>query len=140
MSCRGMNAHLSSLALNPSTHCDQLAHGVNDTFAFPHLARQKHEATLCLDMQVAASGGVLTTQAARAAGLRERLAQAGSQVMPLPLDELTLLFRGLRLKCGIDYGSVSCSVHATLCRPSYRGRVMNRSSRIAGLCKTGQVG
>ncbi|KAL6755160.1 hypothetical protein V8C86DRAFT_2683483 [Haematococcus lacustris] len=50
-----------------------------------------------------------------------------------------VLLRGLRLKAGIDYGPVSASVHAALARMTYTGRVMNRSSRVAGLAKTGQV-
>ncbi|KAL6745172.1 hypothetical protein V8C86DRAFT_3124623 [Haematococcus lacustris] len=37
-----------------------------------------------------------------------------------------LLFRGLRLKAGVDFGYVSTSVHAALARITYLGRVMNR--------------
>jgi hypothetical protein len=43
------------------------------------------------------------------------------------VDTLTrvahLMFRGLRLKAGVDAGPVSASVHAALARVTYRGRV-----------------
>lgn len=50
-----------------------------------------------------------------------------------------MLRRGLRLKSGLDCGDVLARVHATTGRMTYRGRVMNRSARIAGMATAGQV-
>ncbi len=51
-----------------------------------------------------------------------------------------MLRRGLRFKSGLDCGDVLAQVHTTTGRMTYRGRVMNRSARIAGLATAGQVG
>lgn len=48
--------------------------------------------------------------------------------------------RGLRFKSGLDCGDVLARVHTTTGRMTYRGRVMNRAARIAGLATAGQVG
>ena len=53
--------------------------------------------------------------------------------------QLTLLFRGLRLKCGVEMGNVLAEVGAVSGRMTYRGRVMNRAARIGSIAKTGQV-
>ncbi|GFR41833.1 hypothetical protein Agub_g2611 [Astrephomene gubernaculifera] len=50
-----------------------------------------------------------------------------------------LVFRGLRFKSGLDCGDVLARVHTTTGRMTYRGRVMNRAARIAGLATAGQV-
>ncbi|GFR49580.1 hypothetical protein Agub_g11646, partial [Astrephomene gubernaculifera] len=53
--------------------------------------------------------------------------------------QATTLSRGLRIKVGIDVGFAACSLTATSGRLSYRGRVMNRAARIAGIAAAGQV-
>ncbi|GIL62432.1 hypothetical protein Vafri_16661 [Volvox africanus] len=50
-----------------------------------------------------------------------------------------VLFRGLRLKAGLDYGAVHATINSATGRVSYRGRVMNRASRIASSASSGQV-
>ncbi|GFH17596.1 guanylate cyclase domain-containing protein, partial [Haematococcus lacustris] len=50
-----------------------------------------------------------------------------------------LLFRGLRVKVGIDYGPVHADLHAVTGRVTYRGKAMNRAARICGSAKSGQV-
>ncbi|MEW5319088.1 MAG: hypothetical protein WDW38_010259 [Sanguina aurantia] len=51
----------------------------------------------------------------------------------------TIVFRGLRLKTGVDTGQVLGEVHAMTGRMTYRGKVMNRAARIASTASTGQV-
>ncbi|KXZ51491.1 hypothetical protein GPECTOR_12g454 [Gonium pectorale] len=51
----------------------------------------------------------------------------------------TVLFRGLRVKAGLDYGPVQASLNAATGRLSYRGRVMNRAARIANSATSGQA-
>lgn len=50
-----------------------------------------------------------------------------------------LLFRGPRLRTGIDHGSVHHNINTVSGRMAYRGRVMNRSSRISMAAATSQV-
>ncbi|EFJ39479.1 hypothetical protein VOLCADRAFT_100917, partial [Volvox carteri f. nagariensis] len=50
-----------------------------------------------------------------------------------------LLFRGLRLKAGLDFGTVHATINHATGRVSYRGRVMNRASRIASSASSGQI-
>lgn len=50
-----------------------------------------------------------------------------------------VLFRGLRMKAGLDFGAVHATINAATGRVSYRGRVMNRASRIASSASSGQV-
>ncbi|GLI64664.1 hypothetical protein VaNZ11_007992 [Volvox africanus] len=50
-----------------------------------------------------------------------------------------VLSRGLRIKVGIDVGSTTCDLNPGSGRLTYRGRVMNRASRIAGIAAAGQV-
>lgn len=49
------------------------------------------------------------------------------------------VLRGLRLKTGVDYGRAIYELHPVTGRMSYRGRVMNRASRVAGMAAGGQV-
>ncbi|MEW5301527.1 MAG: hypothetical protein WDW36_004384 [Sanguina aurantia] len=51
----------------------------------------------------------------------------------------TIVFRGLRLKTGVDTGQVLGEVHAMTGRMTYRGKVMNRAARVASTASTGQV-
>lgn len=57
-------------------------------------------------------------------------------VLPPPRP---FLHRGPRLRAGIHVGEVSCDVHSSTGRLSYRGRVMNRAARIAYKARDGQV-
>ncbi len=50
-----------------------------------------------------------------------------------------LLHRGPRVRAGLHVGEVTCDVHVSTGRLSYRGRVMNRASRIAYKAHDGQV-
>ncbi|GLI71278.1 hypothetical protein VaNZ11_016406 [Volvox africanus] len=50
-----------------------------------------------------------------------------------------VLFRGLRIKAGLDYGAVHATINSATGRVSYRGRVMNRASRISSNASSGQV-
>ncbi len=50
-----------------------------------------------------------------------------------------VVFRGPRLKTGVDTGQVLGEVHAMTGRMTYRGKVMNRAARIASTASTGQV-
>ncbi len=49
------------------------------------------------------------------------------------------LFRGPRIKIGLDIGNVWASLNRLTGRVSYRGRVMNRTARIAEKAGSGQV-
>ncbi len=57
-------------------------------------------------------------------------------VLPPPRP---FLHRGPRLRVGLHVGEVSCDVHSSTGRLSYRGRVMNRAARIAYKARDGQV-
>lgn len=73
-------------------------------------------------------------------GLQDESPSAlGSGPINAMLSHDMLLYRGLRLKLGIDVGQVSGEVHPLTGRMSYRGRVMNRAARIASVAGTGQV-
>ncbi|KAG2492217.1 hypothetical protein HYH03_009462 [Edaphochlamys debaryana] len=50
-----------------------------------------------------------------------------------------VLYRGLRIKVGIDVGHTSSALVEASGRLSYRGKAMNRASRITGLAAAGQV-
>jgi len=64
----------------------------------------------------------------------------GSASMKRPVHfKGVLLFRGLRLKVGIDWGAVKADLHAATARVTFRGRVMNRAARISSVAKCGQV-
>ncbi|KAG2486342.1 hypothetical protein HYH03_015046 [Edaphochlamys debaryana] len=69
--------------------------------------------------------------------LREQLARSGS----VRISAATRRTRdvGLRVKCGLAIGSVSHSLTVASGRLSYRGKVMNRAARIAGVAAAGQV-
>ncbi|EFJ44288.1 hypothetical protein VOLCADRAFT_95425 [Volvox carteri f. nagariensis] len=68
--------------------------------------------------------------------LCEELTVAGLDETCQPVERV--LFRGLRIKAGLDYGPVRAAVNAATGRLSYRGRVMNRAARIAGKATAGQ--
>ncbi|KXZ43981.1 hypothetical protein GPECTOR_76g803 [Gonium pectorale] len=55
------------------------------------------------------------------------------------LTEEALLFRGLRLKAGVDMGRLRGEINCITGRMSYRGRAMNRAARIVAAAGTGQV-
>ncbi len=50
-----------------------------------------------------------------------------------------VLFRGLRLKVGVDAGAADATIVPSTGRVDYRGRVMNRAARIAAKAQAGQV-
>lgn len=50
-----------------------------------------------------------------------------------------VLFRGPRLRTGMDLGSVTGDVNPLTGRMTYRGRVMNRAARISAAAPSGQV-
>ncbi|KAG2490415.1 hypothetical protein HYH03_011215 [Edaphochlamys debaryana] len=50
-----------------------------------------------------------------------------------------VLFRGLRVKAGIDYGPARAGLNGATGRLAYRGRVMNRAARVASRATAGQV-
>ncbi len=50
------------------------------------------------------------------------------------------VFRGPRLKTGIDIGPVVAQLHTITGRMTYRGKVMNRAARISAAASSGQVG
>ncbi|GFR47140.1 hypothetical protein Agub_g8830 [Astrephomene gubernaculifera] len=50
-----------------------------------------------------------------------------------------LLFRGLRVKAGIDCGPSRAALNGATGRVAYRGRVMNRAARISSQATAGQV-
>ncbi|KAL6747219.1 hypothetical protein V8C86DRAFT_3148514 [Haematococcus lacustris] len=50
-----------------------------------------------------------------------------------------LLFRGPRLKVGVDVGRVHADINPVTGRMTYRGRVMNRAARIADKAHSGSV-
>ncbi|KAF5841267.1 nucleotide cyclase, partial [Dunaliella salina] len=66
------------------------------------------------------------------------MASAASMI-PLTELERVLVFRGLRMKVGIDWGAVKADLHAATARVTFRGRVMNRAARISNVAKCGQV-
>lgn len=65
--------------------------------------------------------------------------ECGSNPPPDPAMLGVLVFRGLRIKCGLDYGQVAATVHPAIGRMTYRGRTMNRAARVCSAAKTGQV-
>ncbi len=51
----------------------------------------------------------------------------------------TLLYRGPRLKTGIDVGPILTALNTVTGRMAYRGKVMNRAARVASIASSGQV-
>ncbi|KAJ9534478.1 hypothetical protein QJQ45_016163, partial [Haematococcus lacustris] len=49
------------------------------------------------------------------------------------------LFRGLRLRVGVDVGEVACDLTPANGRFNYRGRCLNRAARINSIAESGQV-
>ncbi|GFH07853.1 guanylate cyclase domain-containing protein, partial [Haematococcus lacustris] len=52
---------------------------------------------------------------------------------------MSVLFRGPRLKVGVDVGRIHADVNPVTGRMTYRGRVMNRAARIADKAHSGSV-
>ncbi|GFH22495.1 guanylate cyclase domain-containing protein [Haematococcus lacustris] len=71
--------------------------------------------------------------------LAERATPPATSGRVYQLQVHKLLFRGLRVKVGIDYGPVNADLHAVTGRVTYRGKAMNRAARICGSAKSGQV-
>ncbi|KAL6764304.1 nucleotide cyclase [Haematococcus lacustris] len=71
--------------------------------------------------------------------LAERATPPATSGRVYQLQVHKLLFRGLRVKVGIDYGPVHADLHAVTGRVTYRGKAMNRAARICGSAKSGQV-
>ncbi|KAJ9524753.1 hypothetical protein QJQ45_024359 [Haematococcus lacustris] len=99
-------------------------------------------------MSVNRQGPTLLAAAARSFarascdGLRELAGRATSPATSGRVYQLQvhkLLFRGLRVKVGIDYGPLCADLHAVTGRVTYRGKAMNRAARICGSAKSGQV-
>jgi class 3 adenylate cyclase len=55
------------------------------------------------------------------------------------VPEPIAVLRGPRVKAGFELGDAKAEVHATTRTIMYRGKVMNRASRIAGIAKSGEV-
>ncbi|KAJ9528482.1 hypothetical protein QJQ45_020540 [Haematococcus lacustris] len=73
------------------------------------------------------------------AKLTRSVAESQSRSVGAVQTQLLVLMRGLRLKCGIDVGSVKSSVSSLSARMEFRGKVMNRAARISALATTCQV-
>ena len=73
------------------------------------------------------------------AGMKlDSLLQASrAQSMIMPQGETRRLFRGLRIKGGIDQGAVASCIEASTARVMLHGAALNRASRISELAKTG---
>jgi hypothetical protein len=56
-----------------------------------------------------------------------------------PDERPSVLFRGPRIKAGLDTGHAKAEVHATWRTIMYRGKVMNRASRVCGKAASDQV-
>eukprot|EP00817_Percolomonadidae_sp_ATCC50343_P003580 CAMPEP_0117426718 /NCGR_PEP_ID=MMETSP0758-20121206/6755_1 /TAXON_ID=63605 /ORGANISM="Percolomonas cosmopolitus, Strain AE-1 (ATCC 50343)" /LENGTH=709 /DNA_ID=CAMNT_0005212013 /DNA_START=519 /DNA_END=2645 /DNA_ORIENTATION=- len=54
-------------------------------------------------------------------------------------EEDNILFRGLRVRMGIHFGSPVCKVDSTTGRMDYFGPVVNRAARVSGKAKGGQI-
>ncbi|KAG2494772.1 hypothetical protein HYH03_007016 [Edaphochlamys debaryana] len=110
----------------------------------------------------AVDGLVLASFSAPAAGLRwAAKCQHDMTMLPWPQELLTheaceelctqrpnpvtgvsedvVLFRGLRLKAGIDVGRLRGEINCITGRMSYRGRAMNRAARIVAAAGSGQI-
>ncbi|GFR40647.1 hypothetical protein Agub_g1232 [Astrephomene gubernaculifera] len=63
-----------------------------------------------------------------------------TRVNPLTgVQEEVVLFRGLRLKAGVDMGRLRGEINCITGRMSYRGRAMNRAARIVATAGSGQI-
>ncbi|KAL6750703.1 nucleotide cyclase [Haematococcus lacustris] len=61
------------------------------------------------------------------------------RLLPSTNEVMSVLFRGPRLKVGVDVGRVHADVNPVTGRMTYRGRVMNRAARIADKAHSGSV-
>eukprot|EP00798_Chlamydomonas_sp_ICE-L_P009226 gene9226-16371_t len=84
---------------------------------------------------VSAFGEVPLANNAKATGTLPCFNEAGS----LMSTQGRLLFRGLRIKAGIEIGGIKTDIDPLTGQMAYRGRAMNRAARIAGMTKTGMV-
>jgi class 3 adenylate cyclase len=67
--------------------------------------------------------------------------KVGASCSQFPLfsqEQSGLLFRGPRLRCGIDVGPAHGVVDSFSGRMEYHGRIMNRAARVSQLAKPGQ--
>ncbi|KAJ9514245.1 hypothetical protein QJQ45_012245 [Haematococcus lacustris] len=61
------------------------------------------------------------------------------RLLPARNEVMSVLFRGPRLKVGVDVGRIHADVNPVTGRMTYRGRVMNRAARIADKAHSGSV-
>ncbi|KAJ9505669.1 hypothetical protein QJQ45_022169 [Haematococcus lacustris] len=107
------------------TSDDQACAVTDDTTAYPLVAT----ATVG-DMRPSAS------RTARAAGAQ----WVGAGAFGGDRNHFTVrLFRGLRLRVGVDVGEVACDLTPANGRFNYRGRCLNRAARINSIAESGQV-
>ncbi|KXZ55603.1 hypothetical protein GPECTOR_2g1153 [Gonium pectorale] len=73
--------------------------------------------------------------------LSHELCEEVTVTVPVRGGEVTsaTVFRGPRLKTGIDIGQVLARLHTMTGRMTYRGKVMNRAARISAAASSGQV-
>eukprot|EP00798_Chlamydomonas_sp_ICE-L_P026764 gene26763-4341_t len=81
---------------------------------------------------------------ARASGTPSCINEAGALISTqantaIHLRKGWLLFRGLRIKAGIEIGGIKTDIDPLTGQMAYRGRAMNRAARITGMTKTGMV-
>ncbi|KAG2490196.1 hypothetical protein HYH03_011323 [Edaphochlamys debaryana] len=88
------------------------------------------------EVSAAAPGRALAAPPRQASALHPPPPSALSPAVP---GGAPSMHRGLRVKVGLDSGHVSHSLEEASGRLSYRGRVMNRAARIAGIAAAGQV-
>jgi len=89
-----------------------------------------HEVGEVVSISVAPPPEAAPARSARAKGGKAHLQQQ-------PVQQI--LFRGLRIKCGVDYGAVMTDIAPSTGRATYRGKVVSRASRMFGMVKSGQV-
>ncbi|KAL6754416.1 hypothetical protein V8C86DRAFT_354545 [Haematococcus lacustris] len=76
----------------------------------------------------------------KAASLRSEGTGPGPcKLLPVTAEVMSVLFRGPRLKVGVDVGRVHADINPVTARMTYRGRVMNRAARIADKAHSGSV-
>ncbi|KAL6754411.1 nucleotide cyclase [Haematococcus lacustris] len=76
----------------------------------------------------------------KAASLRSEGTGPGPcKLLPVTAEVMSVLFRGPRLKVGVDVGRVHADINPMTARMTYRGRVMNRAARIADKAHSGSV-
>mmetsp|Transcript_28764 Transcript_28764/g.85064 ORF Transcript_28764/g.85064 Transcript_28764/m.85064 type:complete len:1264 (-) Transcript_28764:2219-6010(-) len=68
----------------------------------------------------------------------EQTSSTAEQLAPMAMQH-SMLFRGPRVKIGVDCGQVLADVSPVTGRMTYRGRVMNRAARISSKAYTGAL-